>query len=794
MAFLNEKGTFTKRTDTGTDVISHSLGESPDILIFWTTAQTSTGLDANDIYGIGFSDGTRHKAVCSVSENAQTMSDTGRIARTNKCIVILAPNGGLEAEADISAVSSTTFTVNWTTNGGGADIIHYQIFAGSDITTSEVNHFVANTSTGNQVVSHINSPTDGYDIYMFIYCRKDDANEGNSAGLGIGFATDASNEAALWGNSENNRGTADTWRRQSDARCITQLLPGSGAADAAASFNAKATANFTINWGDAPANADFIMYMGIKGGQHHVGMLTEPGGTGTQDITAPGFQAVGYMLASFCRTEILTLQSHNQISFGGTDGTNEGVLTGRDQDAVGTTNADTRSSTAAVFINLGDTVDTITDEADHNAFLTTGFQLNWSNIGTANWLFYWAFGDDAAGGESIVKNVTLENVNIAETDPVTNFILGRIRNINETVEVNEATPIDHPLIQVRVIPTENIELSEAIDRIRIMVRNITTENIDIGEVSNRLGGLTRNVTTENIEISEVSPVQAVLGLVKNVILETIEIGEVAAQSILGLVKNVITETIELSEVKDRIRIMVRNVTTENVNISEALDRVRTLIRNVTTENVNIGETLNRLGNQVRNITTENINISEVKDRIRTLVRTVTLENVNIGEVLNRIITAGGNPIRVINESVNISEASQRIGGVLSAGAKIFMKVARQVAKKPKDLVSLIDKGEFTTIIKVTADTVRLVRIRISVATLFKKILTTSAETLFKRSARIDADTLTKNVLKLDADTLIKNEVKLSAKTTKPAKDEIIGKKKKRTYERVKYFLDFLDRL
>jgi len=414
MAFLTEKGTFTKRTTTGTDVISHSLGEAPKILIFWTTAQTATGFDSNYILSMGFSDGTRDRVVDVVSEDAQSMSDTATRINAGNCIQLMDPNGSIEAVADISATSSTTFTVDWIINGGGADIIHYQLFAGSDITDFEVGEFNANTVTGNQTISHVNSPTDGYDIYMFISSIVPVGSTfTNGLGMGIGFATGAANEAALHVNSEHNRGTSDTWRIQREDRCITLLGRTTGAVNGQAEFVSKTTTDFTINWTIDPSDDFFVMWMGIKGGQHHVNNFTEPTGTGTQDITDAGFLPKGYMLASRCKGATTTSDPENKISFGGTDGTSEGVVSARDKDAVGTTEADTNESTADVLRIIADTGDTIIDEANHSALLSNGFRVNWSNIGSAAEVFYWTFGDAAAPPSTDPRFLNQDGVDMA---------------------------------------------------------------------------------------------------------------------------------------------------------------------------------------------------------------------------------------------------------------------------------------------------------------------------------------------------------------------------------------------
>jgi len=424
LAFLVEKGTFTKRTDVGTDVISHGLGESPKILIFWTTAQTATGFAAHVIYSIGFSDGTRHKCVSMVSEDAQGTSDSGRRFSDVKCIHILVPNGGAEAEADISAVSSTNFTVNWTTNGGGADIIHYQLFSGSDITVSEVGQFTTNTVSGNQTISHTNSPIGGYDVYMFLLTRSGGTAEGNGAELGIGFASGAANEAALTVVSEPGRTTTATHRIQRDDRCIVLLDISDGEIRAEAEFVSKTTSDFTINWVDPSPTADVMAFMGIKGGLHHVNTFTQPASTGTQDITDAGFQPKGYMLASRGRVVSSSSDAIHRFMLGATDGINQGVLSSRDENAVTTSNADTHESTADVMMSIANT-DVIQDEANHDSMLPDGFRIDWTDIGSNAEVAYWAFGD------AVLVKVTPETLDLVEATT-------KIRGLIKIAEGKEA--------------------------------------------------------------------------------------------------------------------------------------------------------------------------------------------------------------------------------------------------------------------------------------------------------------------------------------------------------------------
>jgi len=626
MAFLTEKGSFTKRTTVGTDVISHSLGEAPKILILWTTAQTATGFDSNYILSIGFSDGTRDKAIGVVSEDAQSMSDTTTNRRDVRCVNILTPNGGLEAQAVISTTSTTTFTVDWLVNGGGADIIHYQLFAGSDITDFEVGDFNANTTTGNQSIPHVNSPTDGYDIYMFVSSIVPIGSvTKNGLGMGVGFATGAANEAALHVNSEHNRGTSDTWRIQREDRCITFLAPTTGVVNGQAEFVSKATTNFTINWTIAPSDDFFVIWMGIKGGQHHVNNFTEPTGTGTQDITDAGFQTKGYMLASRCKGATTTSDSENKISFGGTDGTVEGVVSTRDKDAVGTTEADTNESTADVFRIIADTGDTIIDEANHSALLSTGFRINWSNIGSAAQVFYWTFGDTTTGAALV--EVINETEAISEVE---NHVTGQVQVVNETEAISEASNLS---LRRNVNETEAI--SETENHLLSLIRVLN----ETEAVSEAINLSLRRTINETEAISE-----AVNLSLRRAINETEAISEAIN---LALRRN-ISETEAISEVENHLLVLIRII-----NETEAVNELINLaLRRTINETEAISEAVNLA---LRRTVNETETISESENHVLGQVQVIN-ETEAISEAENHIVTAAA-IIKVINETEAISESS-----------------------------------------------------------------------------------------------------------------------------------------
>lgn len=107
---------------TGSQVITHNLGITPKIIKIWATAYPGgTGLAYSQGNATSTSDET---SSYSTLDGLNGVRATGQ---SNSYIIYLVEQGGtLEAGATLSAVSTTTFTLNWITNSANGTTRYFQ--------------------------------------------------------------------------------------------------------------------------------------------------------------------------------------------------------------------------------------------------------------------------------------------------------------------------------------------------------------------------------------------------------------------------------------------------------------------------------------------------------------------------------------------------------------------------------------------------------------------------------------------------------------------------------------------
>ena len=124
-------GSFSKSTNTSvpaTQVVSHSLGETPKLVILWTA--NATGTTAEAFWGFGASDGSNEYSVSTFFENGVSPTDNTRRIAT-KVITQVDNAQAVLFEADLTSWNTTTFTLSWSTNNASAVTIHYIAIGGS---------------------------------------------------------------------------------------------------------------------------------------------------------------------------------------------------------------------------------------------------------------------------------------------------------------------------------------------------------------------------------------------------------------------------------------------------------------------------------------------------------------------------------------------------------------------------------------------------------------------------------------------------------------------------------------
>jgi len=403
-----KKGSFDTITcNPPTAACDHTISEigfQPEALILFTNVDLipNSGFQAEYNIGIGFSDGTNDRSISARSEDNQGTSDTGRIASETSILKVLDKTSNtvtLEAGlTSFNADGSFTITYSAGKSGTGASV-QYIALGGADITDVKVDTITSGTTAGD-----VDYTTVGFqpNFVMFMYTRQNQADVAqNHAELGLGFASSSSEEGALVVVSEDGENTSDTHRAQLTDSVIYQLTPSTGNQNAQADFVSFITNGFTLHWSDLPNNTDDkFYYMAIKGGKYKVGAFTQPT-TGTapfnQNVTGVGFQPTGLLLASFNHEAASTIQTQSRLSFGASDGTNDGAMWAGDKDNVGTTDT-AEYNDASKVIRLATEPSTTDAEAElesFNADSSGRFMLKWTtrNDATAREIIYIALGN-----------------------------------------------------------------------------------------------------------------------------------------------------------------------------------------------------------------------------------------------------------------------------------------------------------------------------------------------------------------------------------------------------------------
>lgn len=364
-------GSFTKNTTTGTQIVSHSLGETPKVILTWNSLATSESSATDARFAIGASDGTREGGLSVYSIDAQgTTAVSTRLA--SKVIAIKS-----ESEADLTAWSSSTFTLDWTTNLGSAATIHYALIGGTDVSARVHSWSTSGTGAGTQAVTGVGFEPDAV---LHFYSGSIGSIDSTAliGDLSLGAMDATGREWAVTLLSGNGSGTSNTQRGQRTERWSYDLN-GDLSTYRAGSFSSMDSDGFTVSWTTNP-NSVLVHSVCLKGLNARVDAFTKStsGAPASQAVTGVNFNPELLFLASWQRTSSTSAQVHSRIGFGATDGTNEGAIACQDTDALGTTAADRIGKTSKVFVKMDNSSGTVDAEADLTRFDDDGFTLNWT--------------------------------------------------------------------------------------------------------------------------------------------------------------------------------------------------------------------------------------------------------------------------------------------------------------------------------------------------------------------------------------------------------------------------------
>jgi hypothetical protein len=421
MALDSKILTFTANTSTGTQDLTGTSFTPKTAIVWWSRAtNTVDTFVENSSLGYGFTDGTTSICINGTSEDNQASSDTAQILRDDAIITTLDLTGTvttIDSVATFSSWLSNGMRINWTDAPAAAFKFHVLFLGGTDITNVSVGKFTCATATGNQDITAPGFTPDGV---IFAYAGLNNTfNETgtDSVALGIGAGTDASNGWGQYVAIEDGRATMDTWQCYSHSNAITLGSATTGTYTYNASYSGGITNGFRINWGTTDiGNTAEVAYLAIKGCSIAVGNNTEPASTGNQTITTSK-DTKAVMIFGLNTGTADAVQTGCMMTIGGGTSSSEmATVVIDDTDNSAASTCGSRYETDSIYLNFGVsatiTSSAVIDEASLSSVSSTGFVLNWSNIGSARPFRYIAFGNAAGGGTTPVTETNTHKYNI----------------------------------------------------------------------------------------------------------------------------------------------------------------------------------------------------------------------------------------------------------------------------------------------------------------------------------------------------------------------------------------------
>lgn len=377
-------GSVAANTGSATTTVS-GLAFRPKVVIFTATGSTFTtwaSLDTGGCISRGFSDGTTHRATAWAGDTAVATSNVGRAFSETKCIVLLndgTPNVANEATC---AMTADGFTLTWNTVPGGAILIGYEAFGGTDITNVAIG-----TATMPTTITTLDTNVGFVGSFaMFLSGTMTTPGALTSSNMSWGWAQSSTAECAgsisvADAQTMSANVNATSWTR-SDA-CLIGTIGFSGLADFVADFvtfdQGAAGTTFRLNFSDAPPAAYLFAYLVIKGGSWGVGVSARPTTAIAQTVSSLAFtpNIVGFGATQAVTLNTLTVEAVS--SFSAAHGvSNEFAMANYHNDVINTV-VNQRNSTANVAVRE---LSATTAVADFTSFNANGWTITWTGAGT----------------------------------------------------------------------------------------------------------------------------------------------------------------------------------------------------------------------------------------------------------------------------------------------------------------------------------------------------------------------------------------------------------------------------
>jgi hypothetical protein len=385
--FVFANGSVTLTSGTGTQGVTDAACAQPKVILFFWTNNTAAGFQATNAGGFGISvdRGTDQHISSSQITTDNVATTSALFARHNTYSIVQRTVAGYSVLAYVSAFNSNGFTITKDTNDDASlGIIKYVCLGGSDLENAYVAEFAAPAGGGSQAETGV-----GFQGNLGIFLASPagtgaSPTTGSAGGFSFGAATSSSARAVTAFKTIHN--TTSTGTNQSSSRFSASnvlLIPRTTTTTFAAQladFTSFGADGFTLNWTNNTGTAAKYWALILKGTfQAHVGSQARSTSATTQDITSPGFQPKGIILAGGFATAADSDIAQGHMSLGAADGTNHHSVWMGD---AATINTDTnRYSNASNVYSQATNPSTLAAQAAWNAWLSNGYQLN---FGTAD--------------------------------------------------------------------------------------------------------------------------------------------------------------------------------------------------------------------------------------------------------------------------------------------------------------------------------------------------------------------------------------------------------------------------
>ena len=385
-------GSFTKNSTTGNQTVNHSLGETPVALILWTASETNESFSSTFQFGMGLTDGTNSRSAAGSSQDNKSSSVTSRRLAT-KALTIVDYSQGTVAEADLSSWSSTSFTLNWTTNTASTGyVVHYLALGGYDVSSKVFTWVLNGSPTGNQSVTGVGfKPTSVLCLHAGPGFTSTPPNSSTHNTFGISVMDDQGNQ---WANTYLDTDTANPstpFRYQRATKAIV-ILTTSGTLAKEANWVSMDSDGFTVNWTTLDTNASKAVCLALKGLRVCPGSFNKStaAATATQTVTGVPFKPRAVLLASVQGVTSSSIGTVTRLGIGASNVTTNG------SSAVLSTTASKSSvhsidKTSKAFVKVDNNTPAIDAEATVTGFNVDGFTLSWTtNDSVATEILYLA--------------------------------------------------------------------------------------------------------------------------------------------------------------------------------------------------------------------------------------------------------------------------------------------------------------------------------------------------------------------------------------------------------------------